>query len=576
MYSVSDDDLRSLQQARDMLQSAHKAWQEYAHFTQEQVDRVVGACAKAASEGALELAKLAVEETGYGVVEHKFVKNKFAADDVYSSIRDMKTVGIVREIPERRVYEIAEPVGVIAAVVPSTNPTSTTIYKILIALKSRNGIILSPHPSAKQCILKTTDVMKRAAVQAGAPEGIVDCLSEVSLDGTRELMSHKRTALILATGGMGLVRAAYSSGKPAFGVGPGNVPAYVEASADVPRAVHNIMTGKSFDNGTLCCSEQSLICDRAVERSVREEVLRQGGVFVSSDQVEKLSQLAVLPSNLANPKIVGKSASFIAEQAGLTVPSETRVLVVALDGVGKEYPLSVEKLSPILSFYVVSDWKEGCERAKEILNYGGMGHTMAIHSSNDDIIREFALQKPASRIIANSSATHGAVGFSTGLEPAMTLGCGSYGGNITSDNITPFHLLNIKRLAYEIRGVDIAKAIENYGYQEMARTTTKPASPITTVPAQDDEPLETRVSEFLKRRGVLEKGFSEVPVASSEMQLPESSELSVPDREALEFVSEDDVRSALHDGRRLCVNSSTLITPSAREFGNEHDIFLEV
>ena len=576
MYSVSDDDLRSLQQARDMLQSAHKAWQEYAHFTQEQVDRVVGACAKAASEGALELAKLAVEETGYGVVEHKFVKNKFAADDVYSSIRDMKTVGIVREIPERRVYEIAEPVGVIAAVVPSTNPTSTTIYKILIALKSRNGIVLSPHPSAKQCILKTADVMKRAALQAGAPEGIVDCLSEVSLDGTRELMGHKRTALILATGGMGLVRAAYSSGKPAFGVGPGNVPAYVEASADVSRAVQNIMTGKSFDNGTLCCSEQSLICDRAVERSVREEVLRQGGVFVSSDQVEKLSQLAVLPSNLANPKIVGKSASFIAEQAGLTVPSETRVLVVALDGVGKEYPLSVEKLSPILSFYVVSDWKEGCERAKEILHYGGMGHTMAIHSSNDDIIREFALQKPASRIIANSSATHGAVGFSTGLEPAMTLGCGSYGGNITSDNITPFHLLNIKRLAYEIRGVDIAKAIESYGYQETMTTKTEPASPITTVPAQEHEPLETRVSEFLKRRGVLEKGFSEVPVASSEMQLPESSELSVPDREALEFVSEDDVRSALHDGRRLCVNSATLITPSAREFGNEHDIFLEV
>ena len=308
MYSVSDDDLRSLQQARDMLQGAHEAWQEYAHFTQEQVDRIVRACAKAASGAALDLAKLAVEETGYGVVEHKFVKNKFAADDVYSSIRDMKTVGIVREIPERRVYEIAEPVGVIAAVVPSTNPTSTTIYKILIALKSRNGIVLSPHPSAKQCILKTADVMKRAAVQAGAPEGIVDCLSEVSLDGTRELMSHKRTALILATGGMGLVRAAYSSGKPAFGVGPGNVPAYVEASADVSRAVHNIMTGKSFDNGTLCCSEQSLICDRAVEKSVREEILRQGGVFVSSDQVEKLSQLAVLPSNLANPKIVGKRA----------------------------------------------------------------------------------------------------------------------------------------------------------------------------------------------------------------------------------------------------------------------------
>lgn len=578
---VDDNDLRSVQQARDMVLASHEAWGSYAHFTQEQVDRIVAACAQAASDAAYELAKIAVEETGYGVVEHKFIKNKFAADNVYEFIRGMRTVGIIREIPERKVCEIAEPVGVVAAVVPSTNPTSTAIYKILISLKSRNGVVLSPHPAAKRCIARTTEIMKKAALAAGAPEGILNCMTEVSLDGTRELMSHRRTAVILATGGMGLVRAAYSSGRPAFGVGPGNVPAYVESSADVPKAVRDIITGKSFDNGTLCCSEQALICDAAIESEVREEIARQGGAFLSAADAATLARTAVLPSRLANPEIVGKSARFIAEKVGIRVPDGTRALVVELDGVGRDYPLSIEKLSPILAFYVVRDWKEGCERAKQILQYGGMGHTLSIHSNNDDVIREFALQKPASRIVANSPATHGAVGFSTGLSPAMTLGCGSYGGNITSDNITPLHLLNVKRLAYEVRGVDLQAALDAYGYPG-ERTAPVPvavasSSPRASLaPPPGSAPLEQRVSRFLDSRGLSARADQAVVSAFEGDAGATRSGTPPPSVNALAFVSEDDVRSAVNDGRKLPVGSSTVITPSARDLGNENNIFVRV
>jgi acetaldehyde dehydrogenase (acetylating) len=579
---LSDPDLRSVQQARELVIKARAAWETYAGFTQEQVDRVVEACARAASEAAHELASLAVEETGYGIVEHKFIKNKFASDDVYRFIRGMKTVGIISEIPERKVIEIAEPVGVVAAVIPSTNPTSTAIYKILICLKSRNAIVLSPHPSAAKCILRTTELMKEAALEAGAPPGVVECMTEVSLEGTRELMSHRRTSVVLATGGMGLVRAAYSSGKPAFGVGPGNVPAYIESSADVARAVRDVLTGKSYDNGTLCCSEQALVCDAAIESEVRESVVREGGYFLSKDQIGELSRVAVLPSRLANPEIVGKSAPFIAEKAGFAVPEGTRVLVAELEGVGREYPLSIEKLSPILAFYVVRDWREGCERSKQILAYGGMGHTLAIHSRNDGVIREFALQKPAFRIVANTTATHGAVGFSTGLSPAMTLGCGAYGGNITSDNITPMHLINVKRLAYGIRSVDLRKALEEYGYPG-ARTKREPVG----AAVQSGAPaLEEKVSRFLERRGLpsrLAGAASRDPgepvetvEAAAAGRTATRATSSPPPVAALEFVSEGDVRSALSDGRKLPVGPGTVITPSARELGNDHNVFLRV
>jgi acetaldehyde dehydrogenase (acetylating) len=571
MSAPKDSDLRSVQQARDLVEAARKAWEIYAHFSQEQVDRTVQAVAAAASDAAYDLAVLAVEETGFGVVEHKFIKNKFAADDVYRFIRDLKTVGVLREIPEKKVVEIAEPVGVVAAVIPSTNPTSTAIYKILISLKSRNAVVLSPHPAARNCILRTAEILKTAAVAAGAPPGIVDSMSEVTVEGTQELMSHRKTSVVLATGGMGLVRAAYSSGKPAFGVGPGNVPAYIESSADVPRAVRDVLTGKSFDNGTLCCSEQALLCDASIEAQVREAVSREGGYFLSKEQIAAVSRVAVLPSRLANPEIVGKSARFIAQKAGFDVPAETRVLVAELPGVGRDYPLSIEKLSPILAFYVVKDWREGCERAKSILAYGGMGHTLSIHSGDDRIIREFALQKPAFRIVANSPATHGATGFSTGLSPAMTLGCGAYGGNITSDNITPLHLINVKRLAYGIRAVDLGKALEEYGYPGARAAEARKA------PDRGEATLEDKIVKFLSSRGVGSaapaSGFEPLP----EPPRPEASPPeTVPSIEALEFVSELEVRSALREGRKLPVGPGTLITPSARDLGNENNVFLRI
>jgi acetaldehyde dehydrogenase (acetylating) len=573
---VEDRDLLSIQEARRFVTRAREAWSSFAHVSQDEVDRIVAAAAEAASDASMRLAEMAVEETGFGVLAHKFIKNKFASVEVFRFIKDLRTVGVIREIPDRRIYEIAEPVGVVAAVVPSTNPTSTAIYKILISLKSRNTVVLSPHPAAKECIKATAEIMSKAAVAAGAPEGAICCMEHVSLEGTQELMSHRQTSVILATGGMGLVRAAYSSGKPAFGVGPGNVPAYIESSADVKKAVGDVLTGKSFDNGTLCCSEQALICDEPISARVREEVVQQGGAFLSPKQAEAVARIAVTPARLANPEIVGKDATVIAAKAGVNVPTGTRVLVVQLDGVGREYPLSIEKLSPILAFYVVKDWQEGCERAKQVLGYGGMGHTLSIHSQNQDIIMKFALEKPAHRIIVNSSSTHGAVGFSSGLDPAMTLGCGAYGGNITSDNITPMHLINVKRLAFELRPADLQKALVDYGYPGAAESPTVRAGGVPSV--------EQRVSDFLDQRG-FSSHRSDVPspVASSwrnasneaREESAAGSELTTPPEPSpLEFISEEDVRVAIEQGRKLAVGPGTVVTPSARDLGNENGVFI--
>ena len=587
--SVKDQDLLSLQEARTLLRRAREAWNTLAHFSQEKIDGIVAAAAEAASDASLELAKLAVEETGYGVLEHKFLKNKFAAVEVYSSIKDMKTVGVIREIPEKKLYEIAEPVGVVAAVIPSTNPTSTAIYKILISLKARNTIVLSPHPAAKRCILATAEIMREAALAAGAPQGSIECMEHVSIEGTQELMRNRETSVILATGGMGLVRAAYSSGKPAFGVGPGNVPAYIESSADVVKAVRDVITGKSYDNGTLCCSEQALLCDEALSQQVRERVVAEGGAFLTVDQMRAVERVAIMPTRLANPQIVGKSATFIAEKAGVKVPVGTKVLVAELEGVGRDYPLSIEKLSPILAFYVVKDWRDGCERAKEILRYGGMGHTLSIHSQSRDIIMEFGLQKPAFRIIVNSPATHGAVGFSTGLAPAMTLGCGAYGGNITSDNITPFHLINIKRLAFEIRPVDLQATLAEYGFETGGRSTSAPRTRAAAANSSGQS-VEERVAGYLASRGLLSTsgtpsgstspdGAAGSPANLSQATTnpnPQPPLVPATPTTALDFVSEEDVRQALDDGRKLPVGPDTIVTPSAREFGNENGVFVRV
>src|SRR3954469_15167243 len=488
----TDRDLASIAEARSLARRAKAAAPILAEFSQEQIDAIVDAMAAAVTPHAEALARLAHEETGYGVVADKVQKNLFASQKVHQCTRPMKTVGVVRRLDDRKVIEIAEPFGVVCAIVPTTNPTSTAIYKILIALKARCPIVISPHPSAVRCIARVAEIMSEAARRAGAPEGAISCMTTVTLEGTQELMKARETAVILATGGMGLVRAAYSAGKPAYGVGPGNAPAYIESTADIAKAVRDIITGKTFDNGVLCSSENSVVVDQPIADEAKRVFQGQGGYFMNAAEVEALARVLVTPQRLPNPALVGKTATFIAEKCGIKAPPETRVLIAALQGVGRDYPLSMEKLCPVLSFYVVSDWREGCERCKEILRYGGMGHTMSIHSRDDKIIMEFGLKKPAGRIVVNSPTTHGSVGLTTGLDPAMTLGCGGWGGNITSDNISPKHLLNIKRVAYETRPAT--------GAVQASSPSTAAAASAKANTGLKPEVLGERIDQFLASR----------------------------------------------------------------------------
>jgi acetaldehyde dehydrogenase (acetylating) len=440
-----------VEQARALAATAREAQKALSAFSQDEVDRVVDAMAGAARSEAARLARLAHEETGFGNVADKTRKNLFSATTVHDFIRPMRTVGVLREDRTSRVVEIAEPMGVVAAVIPSTNPTSTAIFKALVGVKARDAVVLSPHPSARACILATAQLMIKAGEAAGLPKGALSCMSEVSLEGTQELMRCRDTSVILATGGIGLVRAAYSSGKPAYGVGPGNVPAYIERTADVPKAVADVINGKTFDYGTLCSSEQALVCDAAIQEPVEAEVVKNGGYFLSATEAAAVAKVAVTEQRLANPEVVGRPATTIAAKAGIPVPPETRVLLARLSGVGRDHPLSIEKLCPILAFYVVKDAREGSARCLELLRFGGLGHTAGIHSRDEQVIREFAMRKPVFRVIANSQTSMGATGFTTGLAPSMSLGCGAPAGNITSDNITPMHLLNVKRLAFGLR-----------------------------------------------------------------------------------------------------------------------------
>ena len=448
---MSDKDLISVQQARDLVEAAAKAQAEIARFDQAKIDRICAAMSAAALREAARLGAMAVEETGFGVPDDKREKNRFAAEDVWNYFRGLRTVGVVSE--SKDVVEIASPRGVVAGIIPSTNPTSTAIFKILIAIKSRNAVVLSPHPSAAKCINESARVMREAGVKEGLPVDGIGCMTTATIEGTEALMKHKQTAVILATGGIGLVRAAYSSGKPAFGVGPGNVPVFIERTADVPKAVQDILTGKTFDNGTICASEQAVVCDAPIEKAVREQFKAQGGHFLSAAEADQLGKLVVTPQRSLNPGIVGKSVEVIAKLAGLTVPPGTRCLMADVAGVGRDFPLSIEKLSPILAFYVADGLSRGAERAYEILRYGGMGHTAGVHTRSREAAVRFGSEMPASRIAVNTPTTHGAIGFSTALPPSMTLGCGSWGGNVTSDNVSPLHLLDIKRVAFETRPV---------------------------------------------------------------------------------------------------------------------------
>ena len=473
-------DMRYVDGIRDvhrMVQQAAEAYQKLKHYSQEEIDRVVGAMAQAAWDSSEHLARLAAGETGMGRVESKIAKNRFAAGDVYQSIKDMKTTGVIRYDEQRNCYEIAEPVGVVAAIIPTTNPTSTVIFKALISIKSRNSVVFAPHPKAVRCIAEAVKVMKNAAIRAGAPEGCLECLIDVSLPATQELMKHPDVNFILATGGPGLVKAAYQSGKPAIGVGQGNTPAYIDRSANVAHAVRCIVESQMFDFGTICSSEQSVVVDAPVYDSVVAEFRRNKAYFLSEEEVVRLSAV-VIQNDRMNPEIVGRPAFQIAKQARISVPSNTSVLLAPLHGVGKDYPLSKEKLAPVLAFYRVKNWEQGCSICTELLHFEGMGHSLAVHATNTDVIMEFGLQKPTSRILVNTPTAQGGVGLATGLVPSMTLGCGTQGGNITSDNISAHHLFNIKRVVAirkdfplweKPRSVDVA--LTKLEIQETATTT---------------------------------------------------------------------------------------------------------
>ncbi|MBD0380197.1 acetaldehyde dehydrogenase (acetylating) [Paenibacillus sedimenti] len=445
-----DQDLLSIQEVRDFLHEAKAAQKKLEAMSQSQIDAIVASMAKTAEAEAGRLATLAVEETGFGNMADKKTKNLFVARNVYEAIKEMKTVGIINRDEERKVWEVAQPVGVIAAIIPSTNPTSTVMFKCMIALKARNAIVISPHPSALRCSLEAANLMRQAAEIAGAPAGLIHCLQKPSMEASNELMSHKLTDLIMATGGTAMVKAAYSSGKPAYGVGPGNVPVYIHHSANISKAVGDIVQSKTFDYGTICASEQALVVDLAVKRQLLEELQRLGAYLLNDQEKQKVASVIMTGKGL-NPKIVGKSPQDIARMAGISVPEHARVLVAEEADVGLEYPFSVEKLTTILALYTVTDWQEGCRKCIELLEFGGLGHTLGIHCEDLAVIEAFGLEKPASRIVVNSGTTFGGIGATTGIMPSMTLGCGSFGNNITSDNIGPQHLLNLKRVAFGIR-----------------------------------------------------------------------------------------------------------------------------
>jgi acetaldehyde dehydrogenase (acetylating) len=628
-----DKDLVSVQQARDLVEAAHRAQVQLARFDQGKIDRICEAMAKAAMREAARLGAMAVEETGFGIPADKEIKNRFASEDVWNFFKNLRTVGVVSE--SKDVVEIASPRGVVAGIIPSTNPTSTAIFKCLIAIKSRNAIVLSPHPSAARCINETVKIVRDAAVKEGLPADAIGCMTTATIEGTEALMKHKQTAVILATGGIGLVRAAYSSGKPAFGVGPGNVPSFIERTADVPKAVQDILTSTCFDNGTICASEQAVVCDAPVEKAVREQFKAQGGHFLSAAEADQLAKVVATPQRSLNPAIVGRSVEVIAKMAGLSVPAGTRCLLADVGGVGREHPLSMEKLSPILAFYVEDGIEKGAARCFEVLSYGGMGHTAGVHTRSREAAVAYGREMPASRVIVNSPTTHGAIGFSTALPPSMTLGCGSWGGNVTSDNVSPLHLMDIKRVAFETRPVKSArpalaaqKSIEATSQQPaMAASSTTPQRTI------DRGEISAIVDRFLAGRAPAAGGAtthaelhpttSPMPV-QPEIDIEAGSRYAAPSaaphaeaaptavettggngntsarttpstpaaappqpapanggqaatngnaRKAVDFVSEDDVRRAIQKGEKIYVNARTIITPSARDMGDPAEVF---
>ena len=514
--TTQGDDRAALSEAAEKVARAHASLPGMRALSQADVDRIVAAMSRALTPLAGRLAELANQETGFGNVADKTAKNLFAAERVASHIASVKTVGVLRDNAITGITEIGEPMGVVAAIIPSTNPTSTAIFKALIAVKARCPIVLSPHPSARRCVIESFQVLQSAAREAGLPEGALQCLESVSLAATESLMKSRHTAVILATGGIGLVRAAYSSGKPAYGVGPGNVPVYVHASADTELAVRDVIAGKTFDYGTLCSSEQALVFDASVKSRIFKSLESERVHVLSQEEAPRVARWVIGERGMVNAKAVGRSAQALAEASGFKVPDGTRALAVRMDGVGREHPLSAEKLCPVLALYEVAGPEDGIRRCQELLAFGGTGHTTGIHAKDEDLLRRFALAQPASRVIANSQTSMGATGHTTSLEPSLSLGCGAAAGNITSDNITPLHLINIKRLA-RVR-----------------------ASATSTAPSTE---------------GSLKPGL--VAAAS-----------------AVTFVCEDDVLRARREGRQIVLAPKAIVTPAARDAALGSDVLV--
>jgi acetaldehyde dehydrogenase (acetylating) len=462
-----DKDLVSVQEARNLARAGYQATKQLAEFSAEQIDAILQNMEKAAEAHAVCLAEMAVEETGFGKVFDKAYKNHAASTLLYEQIKDQQTVGIIAEDKVLKTIDVAEPVGLVLGIVPSTNPTSTVFYKAMIAIKSRNAIVFAPHPAANKCTFKAAEVVRDAAIAAGAPEGVIGCVEHSTVKSTDELLHAKEIALIIATGGPGMVKAAYSAGKPAIGVGAGNSPAYIEKSANVQQAVRNIIASKTFDNGTICASEQSIICEKTNKDTVISELKQQGGYFMSAEETAKVCKVLFRPGTTSmSAKFVGRTPQVIAKAAGITIPEGTKVLIGAQGGVGPEYPLSYEKLTTVLAFYVVEDWEEACQLSIKLLQHG-IGHTMSLHTNSREMVLKFSV-KPASRILVNTGGSQGGTGISTGLPIAFTLGCGTFGGSSVSENVSPKHLLNIKKVAYGTKDLStLIKDDKSFNHPEL-------------------------------------------------------------------------------------------------------------
>jgi acyl-CoA reductase-like NAD-dependent aldehyde dehydrogenase len=494
---LADKDLLSIQEVRTKVDKAYQASLKYRNFTQQQVDAIVEAAAAAARSNSRRLAEMAVEETGYGNAQDKYIKNLLNCDWLPKRMRGVKTMGLLRERPDDKIVEFGVPVGVVAAILPTTNPTSTAFYKVLISLKSGNAVVISPHPRAHKCTCAAAGILYQAAVAAGAPEDIIQCIDTATLEGTTALMRHERTGVILATGGPGMVKAAYSSGKPAFGGGPGNVPVLVDKSADLEDAISKIVAGKSFDYGTVCSSEQALVA----ESSLRERILallKANKAYIATEaQKEALGKILVMPNFSINPQCVGQAPVKLARMAGFEVPADTSIICAEVGGVGKQHPLSMEKLSPVLALIWVADFAAAMDTCYALLKFGGLGHTAAIYSRDDARTRAYGARMPAMRVLVNTPAPQGSTGITTNLLPGMTLGCGAIAGNITSDNVGPLHLINVKRLAYVVRKPEEA-------FEMPMDINQAPNSPTAAAPASeiDHHAVVVAVERYLASRGI--------------------------------------------------------------------------